>query len=105
MALDLKLVQQHANVFGTPIYKEVVSYGTVAPGEYEFQAEFGSIKVDLGEGKFISARIRREVLDAGVDPTKQVFTIAQFTAVRDAEGEIDGREWSVKAGDMRDMAY
>lgn len=105
MALDLKLVLKNANVFGTPIYKEVVSYGTVSPGEYTFDAQYGSIKIDLGEGKFISARVRQDVLALGVDETKQVFTVAQFTAMRDASGIINDREWSVKAGDLRDMAY
>lgn len=105
MALDLKIIAQHANVFGTPVYKEVVKYGTVAPGEYTFDPVYGSIKVDLGNGTFISAKVKRDVLDAGVDPEKQTFTVSKFEATRDASGIIDGREWSVKKGDVRDMAY
>jgi hypothetical protein len=105
MALDLKLVKKNANVFGSPVYEEVVQYGTVAPGEYEYQPEYNSIKIDLGDGTFISARIRRDVVEAGIDPKKQVFTVAQFVAVKDASGEIDGREWSITKGEVRDMAY
>lgn len=105
MALDLKIVLKNANVFGAPIYVETQSYGTVEPKEYTFDPVYGSIKIDLGDGKFISARIRQDVLALGVDPTKQVFTVAQFKATRDASGEIEGRPWSITKGESRDMAY
>lgn len=105
MALNLELVKKNANVFGAPVYSEVANYGTVGPGEYTLDTTFRSIKIDLGNGTFISAALRRDVDMATIDPAKTVLTVACFQAQRDAEGEIEGRAWSVKAGDKKDFAY
>jgi hypothetical protein len=105
MALNLELIKQHATIYGDALYTETVNYGQVSPGEYEFIEEYNSLRIDLGDGTFISARIKQSVVDAGIDPTTQVFTVAKFTAKRDAAGVIDGREWSVSKGDMKDFAY
>lgn len=105
MALNLELIKQNCTIYGDALYTEVQSYGTVSPGEYEFVPEYNSLRIPIGDGQFISARIKQSVIDAGIDADKQVFTIAQFTAKRDAAGVIDGREWSVSMGDMKDFAY
>jgi len=103
--LDLKLVLENAKVFGSALYKESIVYGTVKPGEYEYDAHFQSIKIDLGEGRFISARIQAHVVKAGIDPNTQTFTVAQFVALRDANGVIDGKPWSIAKGKEVDFAY
>ena len=105
--LDIKKLQESGvQVFGAPLYKESQVFGTVAPGEYELQAEYNSVKIDLGDGTFISARLRQARIDAGLDAEKDTLTIAEFVAMRDASGKnADGSPWTVKAGDKRTFAY
>jgi len=105
--LDIKKLQgSGVQVFGAPLYAESQSFGTVAPKEYELQLEYNSVKIPLGDGTFVSARIRQAKLDAGIDAEKDTLTIAEFTAQRDAHCVTEaGVEWSVAKGDVRLFAY
>jgi hypothetical protein len=105
MALNLELVKQHATVFGAPVYAEVTVYGTVSPKDYVYDPTYNSVKIDLGDGTFMSAQLRRDVDMSVFDPAKTELTVACFQAQRDASGEIDGRTWSVNQGDKKDFAY
>lgn len=101
MALDLKKLSSAVTIYGDSLYQEQTVLGTVAPNEYELDPESNTLKIAIGEGKFLYARIRQSVIEAGITDD-QVFTIAEFVAKRDAHGVSDaGREWSVKAGDVR----
>lgn len=104
MALDLAKLSAGVKVYGDKLYTEQAVLGTVAQGEYELEND-NTLKIAIGEGKFIYARVRQSVVEAGITED-QVFTIAEFVAKRDASGVSDeGREWSVKAGDVKLFAY
>lgn len=102
MQLDLKLVKENANIFGTPVYESTgIVYGTVKPGEYTIDANFNSIRVDLGDGTFISASLKgMKAVD--VDATKAVFSLEQFIATRDTKGDETFR--AITAGTKKDFA-
>jgi hypothetical protein len=101
MALDLKIVSQHAQVYGAPLYKQTISAGTLAPGEYVFNAEDKTIGYESEEG-IVYIRLRTARAEQGVDPEKDTFEVFVFEALRDASGETaDGRAWSVKAGSTK----
>jgi len=107
MNLKLDLLKASAQVFGAPLYKETQNFGTVAPGEYELQAEYNSVKIfiDAEKTEFISARLRQDKIDAGINPEVDTLTIAEFTAQRDAEGDFNDKAWKVVAGSTRIFAY
>ena len=50
--------------------------------------------------------IRRSVLESvGFNAETHMFSIGEFTALRDADGEYNGKEWSITAGETKTFAY
>lgn len=102
MGLNLELVKQHATVYGTPVYKEIVNYGTVSPGEYTVNVEFGSLEIQTEHGP-IYPRLWKDVDVNAIDPKKDIFTVACFEVQRDTED--DGVFKALKKGTKKDFAY
>ena len=104
MGLDLKKLSASVKIYGEKLYEEESVAGTVGAGEYELVND-NTLKIIIGEGQFIYARIQQSVLDAGVDFDTKVFTVAEFVAMRDASGTTENGEWSVSKGAHKLFAY
>jgi len=104
MGLDLKKLSASVKIYGEKLYVEESNAGTVGAGEYELIND-NTLKISIGGGKFICARIQQSVLDAGIDFATKVFTIAEFVAMRDASGTTDNGDWSVSKGAHKLFAY
>lgn len=100
MALNVQQIKENAKVFGdkTPVFQSTgVEYGTVAPGEYEHNEQYNSIKVDLGDGMFISARLLETI-----DPAKDTLRVFQQIATRSTDA--NGVYSAIEKGTLRDSA-
>ena len=101
MALNRSLISDQIKIYNQKLYIEVANLGTLTPEEYALMPDGRSI--DCGDGLFAS--IRQSVLAAGFD-ADYVFTVGEFEAQRDAEGERpDGTTWTFAKGKRVLMAY
>jgi len=103
LKLNLDLLKSHVRQYGGPMYKAIQSAGTVQPSDYSFNAEDGTIKVE-DDGKAMYIAVRQDALDAGFDGT-QPCEISIFEAIRDANGEFNGKPWSIIKGSTKAFAH
>lgn len=100
MKLDIKKLSASVKVYGEKLYVESTVIGTVALSEEGVSLEGNTLKIEIGEGRSLYARIKQAVLDEGIKDD-QVFTIQEFTASRDAQGETENGVWSVKKDEVK----
>jgi hypothetical protein len=104
MSFDFKLLEGLVKTYGAPLYgtSPVKVLTQVSPADYEI-IDGNTLAVTDGD---LTAYIpiRRSVVEAGITEG-QVFTIGQFEATRDAEGEYNGQAWSVSKGAIKVFAY
>lgn len=102
--LNLANLSKSIKVYGDALYNESTVIGDVNNTEYVLE-NGNTLKISIGEGKYIYAKIRSAVLEAGIDFDTKVFTIQEFVAKRDASGVSDNGAWSVSEGDVKLFAY
>jgi hypothetical protein len=102
--LNLANLSKSIKVYGDALYNESTIIGDVNSTEYVLE-NGNTLKISIGEGKYIYAKIRTAVLEAGIDFDTKVFTIQEFVAKRDASGVTDNGPWSVSEGDVKLFAY
>jgi hypothetical protein len=102
--LNLANLSKSIKVYGDALYTESTIIGDVNNTEYVLE-NGNTLKISIGEGKYIYARIRTAVLEAGIDFDTKVFTIQEFVAKRDASGVTENGPWSVSEGDVKLFAY
>ena len=86
------------------MYNESTIIGDVNNTEYVLE-NGNTLKISVGDGLYVYARIRTEILEAGIDFDTKVFTVQEYIAKRDASGVTDNGAWSVKTGDVKLFAY
>jgi hypothetical protein len=102
--LNIANLSKSIKVYGDALYNESTIIGDVNSTEYVLE-NGNTLKISIGEGKYIYARIRTTVLEAGIDFDTKVFTIQEFVAKRDASGVTENGPWSVSEGDVKLFAY
>jgi len=102
--LNLANLSKSIKVYGDALYNESTIIGDVNSTEYVLE-NGNTLKISIGEGKYIYAKIRTAVLEAGIDFDTKVFTIQEFVAKRDASGVTENGPWSVSEGDVKLFAY
>jgi hypothetical protein len=102
--LDISKISKAVKIYGDSLYQESTIIGTVNKSEYELE-NGNTLKIPIGDGKFLYARIRASVLEAGIDFDNHVFTVQEFIAKRDASGETENGPWSVSTGEVKMFAY
>ena len=86
------------------MYNESTIIGDVNNTEYVLE-NGNTLKISVGDGLYVYARIRTEILEAGIDFDTKVFTVQEYIAKRDASGVTDNGAWSEKTGDVKLFAY
>lgn len=105
MKLNLQSLAKCAGVYGAPLYAKTVSHGIVAPGEYEFNAQYGYLIIPIDETQKINVFVKASRLEEGVNPETDSFEIADFVAQRDSDGvSSNGTAWTVVAGAIKTLA-
>jgi len=104
MKLDLSKLKGLVKEYGAPLYSATptTEAGSVGPGGYTLEGG-NTLKVVDGDITYYFP-IRTSRLEAGVSED-QVFNIGVFTASRDAQGEYNGKAWSVTMGETKVFAY
>jgi len=102
MALNLDILRSVVKEYGAPLYPSVptTEAGSIAPGEYEFDAESNTVAVKTDAG-VMYLPVRTGV----IVHENSVLRVGIFTASRDAEGEYNGKHWSVEAGSTKAFVY
>lgn len=101
--LDISKISKSVKIYGESLYSEGTVIGTIGKGDYTLEPN-DVLKIPV-EGGFLYAKIRREVVEAGIDFETKVFTIQEFIAKRDANGETENGPWSVVEGQVKMFAY
>ena len=86
------------------MYNESTIIGDVNNTEYVLE-NGNTLKISVGDGLYVYARIRTEILEAGIDFDTKVFTVQEYIAKRDASGVTENGAWSVSEGDVKLFAY
>lgn len=96
--LNLSAILAIATVYGEKLYDfdNAESHGTTA----EYALDGDSVKIPVGDGKFIYVPLTRATAENGIDES-QPIEIVQVSALRDASGEFNGKPWSVAKGDVK----
>jgi len=102
--LNLANLSKSIKVYGDALYNESTIIGDVNNTEYVLE-NGNTLKISVGDGLYVYARIRTEILEAGIDFDTKVFTVQEYIAKRDASGVTDNGAWSVKTGDVKLFAY
>ena len=103
LKLNLDLLKSHVRQYGGPLYEVQQSAGVIQPSDYSFNAEDGTIKVE-DDGKAMYIPVRQATLDAGFNGTEPC-EISIFVALRDADGEFNGKPWSITKGSTKAFAH
>lgn len=101
--LDISKISKSVKIYGESLYSEGTVLGTITKGDYTLE-EGNVLKIPV-EGGHIYAKIRREVVEAGIDFDTKVFTIQEFVAKRAASGVSENGPWSVTEGQVKMFAY
>jgi hypothetical protein len=101
--LDISKISKSVKIYGESLYTESTVLGTIDKNDYILEPN-NVLKIAV-EGGHIYAKIRREVVEAGIDFDTKVFTVQEFIAKRDASGETENGPWSVSAGQVKTFAY
>lgn len=106
MALKMQQLLSAVQVYGAPLYasEPTTALGTIdTAGQYPVQD--GNLVIESEQGvSYIP--IRTATLEAkGFNADTHMFSVGIFTALRDASGEFEGKEWSVAQGAVKTFAY
>ena len=102
--LNLANLSKSIKVYGDALYNESTIIGDVNNTEYVLE-NGNTLKISVGDGLYVYARIRTEILEAGIDFDTKVFTVQEYIAKRDASGVTENGAWSVSEGDVKLFAY
>lgn len=106
MALNMQLLQQSVRAYGAPLYgQEPSSFIGTIDHAGQHPVIDGSLVITDGD-QTMYVPVRRSVLEsADFNAETHMFNIGVFTALRDADGEYNGKAWSIKAGETKTFAY
>ena len=102
-AFKLSALEGIVKIYGGKLFEATgVDFGVLAPGSYSVSEDGETIEVQDGEQ---SAYIRLRSADHGkVDSAKDSIQVLEYAALRDADGDFDGKAWSIAKGTKRAFA-
>lgn len=101
--LDISKLSKSVKIYGESLYSAGTVIGTIGKGDYTLEPN-NVLKIPV-EGGNLYAKIRSEIVEAGIDFDTKVFTIQEYVAKRDANGVSDNGPWSVTEGQVKMFAY
>lgn len=104
MAFNIQQLAGLVKTYGAPLYGStpVKEFGSVTPEEYTL-IDGNTLCITEGDVT-VYIPVRRSVVEAGISDDR-VFNIGEFEATRDAEGEMNGKPWSISKGSRKVFAY
>ena len=104
MAFNIQQLAGLVKTYGAPLYGSapVKEFGSVTPAEYTL-IDGNTLCITEGDVT-VYIPVRRSVVEAGISDDR-VFNIGEFEATRDAEGEMNGKPWSISKGSRKVFAY